>query len=497
MQLGMSVTTPVSSSPVGGHGREDIDALPILVGVTALLLVAVVVVATLLVVLWFRWRNHRQPGDDEEEEPCSPSAIPRRDGLSSALSRRFQLPLSLLRMSHRESVNTEMSEQTVNRMSHRSSLSSLAKLDHQPQFLQPNPTYSVSNLSICGPTLEEEEVEEIAPYDVHFYGHLDSSMVTDFLQSYTSVYYDEPFVMMEPESPLEVAPLNVREIRQIGVGQFGQVVLAETVGLSLSGLKLGHGDRGVSNRVAVKKLKPDAEPEVEEAFQREIKIMSGLDHENIVRLLAVCSVKHPFIVMEYMENGDLNQYLRKHRNVTPVGTPSGKFQLSMPTLLYMAVQIASGMKYLASLRFVHRDLATRNCLVGQNYTVKISDFGMSRGLYSSHYFRLKGRAILPVRWMATECFYGKFSESTDIWAFGVAMWEIFVLAKKQPFDKMSNAEVIDDAMKGPRRQLLAKPACCPPEAYEVMLQCWVHEPEARANFDNVYGSLAELYSTYS
>ena len=270
--------------------------------------------------------------------------------------------------------------------------------------------------------------------------------------------------------------------------------MAETIGLSLNDLKLStsNDDKSISILVALKKLKPNAERSVKEAFAKEIKFMSRLNNDNVVRLLGICSSSDPFIIMEYMENGDLNQYLRKFE-IVPLEAPPGENQLPPSTLLYMALQIAMGLQYLASLRFVHRDLATRNCLVGANYLVKIADFGMSRSLYSSDYYRIRGRAMLPIRWMANECFYGQFTEKTDVWAFGVTMWEIFTFAKKQPYERMSDQEVIDNSVKGPDRQLLPRPEDCPPEVYEVMLRCWVHEPSKRADFEETQSSLAALH----
>ena len=319
----------------------------------------------------------------------------------------------------------------------------------------------------------------------------------DRLCPYASIYND-PKPLMRSEGPLEVFPYNIKEKRNLGVGQFGHVVLAETVGVSLRDLRLSdvNDDKTVSVLVAVKKLKADADHFIKEAFEKEIKFMTRLRHENVVQLLGICLQEDAFIMMEYMESGDLNQYLRKSE-IAPPGTTPGKNQLLPSSLLYMSMQIANGMKYLASFHFIHRDLATRNCLVGKNNEVKIADFGMSRSLYSSYYYRIRGRAMLPIRWMANECFYGKFSEKTDVWAFGVTMWEIFTFAKKQPYEAMTDQEVIDDSIKGPDRQLLTRPEHCPAEVFDVMVGCWVDDPDKRVNFNDVHSSLAAVYNSDS
>ena len=314
------------------------------------------------------------------------------------------------------------------------------------------------------------------------------------LHPYFSIY-DDPRPLRRSEGPLEVPHQSIEQVRNLGMGQFGQVVLAKTNGLSLKDLKLSdsNDNKNVSILVAVKQLKPDADEVVKEAFEKEIKFMSRLNDDNVVRLLGICSTGNPFILMEYMENGDLNQYLHKHEISLSERIPEEN-KLPPSILLYMALQIASGMRYLASLRFIHRDLATRNCLVGENNVVKVADFGMSRSLYSSYYYRIRGRAMLPIRWMANECFYGKFSEKTDVWAFGVTMWEIFTFAKKQPYEGLTDQEVIDDAVKGSDRELPPRPEYCPPEVYEVMLQCWIHEPDERVKFEELHSTLQAIYS---
>ena len=314
---------------------------------------------------------------------------------------------------------------------------------------------------------------------------------------------------MHPYAPIYTVPMNlpeskevllklfgsnIREIRELGMGLFGKVILAETVGLSAKDLRLSESDddKSKSTLVAVKKLKSDAPSTTKESFEKEVNFMSRLTDRNVIRILGVCYEDTPFIMMEYMERGDLNQYLQKFKTLSTTDSePQG--QITTSTLVHIATQIASAMKYLASHNFVHRDLATRNCLVGPNYLVKISDFGMSRSLYDSHYYRIHGHFSLPVRWMSFECFYGKFSQKSDVWAFGVTMWEIFALAKEQPYNNMSDKQIIEDALRGKNRMTLAKPDMCPLEVYKIMLECWAHNSEQRATFEELFQLLTSVY----
>ena len=313
-----------------------------------------------------------------------------------------------------------------------------------------------------------------------------SSSDCEYLQPYAPIYTLPSDLPKSKGVPLKVYISNVREIQELGMGHFGKVILAETVGLSAHelGISESDDDKSKSTLVAVKKLKSDAPNATREAFEKEVNFMSRLTDRNVIRILGVCYEDTPFIMMEYMEKGDLNQYLQKFKALSSTDSePQGL--ITTNTLVHITTQIASAMKYLASHNFVHRDLATRNCLVGPNYQVKISDFGMSRSLYDSHYYRIHGRFVLPVRWMAYECFYGKFSQNSDVWAFGVTMWEIFTLAKEQPYNDMSDKQVVEDALKGKNRKILAKPDMCPVEVYKIMLDCWPHNSRWRATFQEL------------
>ncbi|XP_038161251.1 high affinity nerve growth factor receptor [Cyprinodon tularosa] len=270
---------------------------------------------------------------------------------------------------------------------------------------------------------------------------------------------------------------------ELGEGAFGKVYLAECANLSPDSDKM---------LVAIKTLK-DANESTRQDFQREAELLTVLQHQHIVRFYGVCTDGEPLaMVFEYMRHGDLNRFLRAHgpdarmleeSKMPPMG------QLTLPQMLHIAAQIASGMVYLASLHFVHRDLATRNCLVGEGLVVKIGDFGMSRDIYSTDYYRVGGRTMLPIRWMPPESImYRKFTTESDIWSFGVVLWEIFTYGK-QPWYQLSNSEAIECITQG---RELERPRTCPKEVYLLMQGCWQREPQQRMVIKDIHSRLLEL-----
>uniref|UniRef100_A0A673HXM6 receptor protein-tyrosine kinase n=1 Tax=Sinocyclocheilus rhinocerous TaxID=307959 RepID=A0A673HXM6_9TELE len=284
---------------------------------------------------------------------------------------------------------------------------------------------------------------------------------------------------------------------KLGEGQFGEVHLCEAEGLAEflgEGAPLPEQD-GRPVLVAVKQLRADATSNARNDFLKEIKIMSRLNNPNIIQLLCVCVSSDPLcMVTEYMENGDLNMFLSQREIESTLTHANNIPSVSIADMLHMSVQISSGMKYLASLNFVHRDLATRNCLLDRHLTIKISDFGMSRNLYSSDYYRIQGRAVLPIRWMAWESILlGKFTTASDVWAFGVTLWEIFTLCKEQPYSLLSDEQVIENTGEFFRNQgrqiFLSAPPLCPSSLFELMMRCWSRDIADRPTFHRLYQAL--------
>ena len=313
------------------------------------------------------------------------------------------------------------------------------------------------------------------------------------LQIFAPIYTVPTMLPEGFQQPIEITSDNIKEKEDLGTGQFGKVILATTNGLSLKDMQLSKTDdnQDTSIHVAVKKLKPNPSEVQQEAFDKEVKFMSCLKHQNIVCILGVCYRNPTFIMMEYMEKGELNQFLQRYSEIVPITTPSNNAQITTSTVVHMASQIVSAMQYLAGLTFVHRDLATRNCLVGTNFTVKVADLGVNTNLYRSHYYRVKGNMLLPIRWMATECFDGKFSEKSDVWAFGITMWELFTLSKDKPYPNLSDEEVIHNALKRKHRHFPSRSIACPQLVYEIMEKCWVNLKD-RATFQEITETLQRI-----
>lgn len=201
-----------------------------------------------------------------------------------------------------------------------------------------------------------------------------------------------------------------------------------------------------------------------------------------------------------MAYGDLNEYLRDRspRNLCSLVRSSLEARIRLPnplalcctSQLCIAKQVAAGMAYLSERKFVHRDLATRNCLVGENMVVKIADFGLSRNMYSADYYKANENDAIPIRWMPPESiFYNRYTTESDVWAYGVVLWEIFSYGM-QPYYGMAHEEVIYYVRDG---NVLSCPDNCPLELYNLMRLCWSKLPADRPSFASIHRILERMY----
>ncbi|OAD52465.1 Proto-oncogene tyrosine-protein kinase ROS [Eufriesea mexicana] len=268
----------------------------------------------------------------------------------------------------------------------------------------------------------------------------------------------------------------------LGSGAFGEVFQGNAKDLERPGI----------TPVAIKTLRKGASAQEKTEFLQEARLMSHFRHKHVLRLLGVClDTDPPLLVLELMEAGDLLSYLRASRSLQP----SDSHALRLQDLLAMCEDVARGCRYLEELHFVHRDLACRNCLVSardrENRVVKIGDFGLARDIYKNDYYRKEGEGLLPVRWMAPESLVdGVFTSQSDVWAFGVLMWEITSLGQ-QPYPARTNIEVLHHVRAGGR---LPKPLNCPPALHQLMLRCW-SVADARPSFKVCLENIVSLRST--
>ncbi|XP_042365393.1 muscle, skeletal receptor tyrosine-protein kinase [Plectropomus leopardus] len=325
---------------------------------------------------------------------------------------------------------------------------------------------------------------------------LPSELLLDRLHP-NPMYQRVPLLLNSKLLALEYPRNNIQYVRDIGEGAFGRVFQARAPGLL---------PMESFTMVAVKMLKEEASADMQNDFQREAALMAQFDHPNIVRLLGVCAVGKPMCLMfEYMAHGDLNEFLRRRspnqsvRTLSRASLSGRSFSseleaglLSCAEQLSISKQIAAGMAYLSERKFVHRDLATRNCLVGEEMVVKIADFGLSRNIYSADYYKANENDAIPIRWMPPESiFYNRYTTESDVWAYGVVLWEIFSNGM-QPYYGMGHEEVIYYVRDG---HILSCPENCPLELYNLMRLCWSTPPSDRPSFSSIHRILERMHQS--
>ncbi|XP_053785986.1 focal adhesion kinase 1 isoform X1 [Desmodus rotundus] len=254
--------------------------------------------------------------------------------------------------------------------------------------------------------------------------------------------------------------------RCIGEGQFGDVHQGVYVGPENPALA-----------VAIKTCKNCTSDSVREKFLQEALTMRQFDHPHIVKLIGVITENPVWIIMELCTLGELRSFLQVR-----------KYSLDLASLILYAYQLSTALAYLESKRFVHRDIAARNVLVSSNDCVKLGDFGLSRYMEDSTYYKAsKGK--LPIKWMAPESInFRRFTSASDVWMFGVCMWEILMHGVK-PFQGVKNNDVIGRIENGER---LPMPPNCPPTLYSLMTKCWAYDPSRRPRFTELKAQLSTV-----
>ncbi len=261
----------------------------------------------------------------------------------------------------------------------------------------------------------------------------------------------------------EIDRRQIRLVRKLGAGQFGEV---------WEGLWNG------TTSVAVKTLKPGTMSAHE--FLQEAALMKKLRHQKLIQLYAVCTKEEPiYIVTELMKHGSLLEYLRGEGR-----------SMKLPQLIDMSSQVAGGMAYLEEQNYIHRDLAARNILVGENLICKVADFGLARVIDEDIYEAHTG-AKFPIKWTAPEAaMYNRFTIKSDVWSFGVVLYEIITYGRF-PYPGMTNAQVLEQLQQGYR---MPRPMGCPDKLYDIMLDCWREEPANRPTFETLQWQLEEFFT---
>ncbi|XP_066477204.1 fibroblast growth factor receptor 3 isoform X2 [Tiliqua scincoides] len=281
--------------------------------------------------------------------------------------------------------------------------------------------------------------------------------------------------------------------KPLGEGCFGQVVMADAIGI----------DKEKPNKpitVAVKMLKDDATDKDLSDLVSEMEMMKMIGkHKNIINLLGACTQDGPlYVLVEYASKGNLREYLRARR---PPGMDYSfdtcklpEEQLTFKDLVSSAYQVARGMEYLASQKCIHRDLAARNVLVTEDNVMKIADFGLARDVHNIDYYKKTTNGRLPVKWMAPEALFDRvYTHQSDVWSFGVLLWEIFTLGGS-PYPGIPVEELFKLLKEGHR---MDKPANCTHDLYMIMRECWHAVPSQRPTFKQLVEDLDRVLTVTS
>uniref|UniRef100_A0A668AD97 Focal adhesion kinase 1 n=1 Tax=Myripristis murdjan TaxID=586833 RepID=A0A668AD97_9TELE len=283
---------------------------------------------------------------------------------------------------------------------------------------------------------------------------------------YAEIIDEEDTYTMPSTRDYEIQRDRIELGRCIGEGQFGDVH---------QGVYISPENPALS--VAVKTCKNSTSDSVREKFLQEALTMRQFDHPHIVKLMGVITENPVWIIMELCTLGELRSFLQVR-----------KYSLDLATLILYSYQLSTALAYLESKRFVHRDIAARNVLVSTVDCVKLGDFGLSRYMEDSSYYKAsKGK--LPIKWMAPESInFRRFTSASDVWMFGVCMWEILMYGIK-PFQGVKNNDVIGRIENGER---LAMPPQCPPTLYSLMTKCWSYDPSKRPRFTELKTQLSTI-----
>uniref|UniRef100_A0A3Q2DBR6 Focal adhesion kinase 1 n=1 Tax=Cyprinodon variegatus TaxID=28743 RepID=A0A3Q2DBR6_CYPVA len=283
---------------------------------------------------------------------------------------------------------------------------------------------------------------------------------------YAEIIDEEDTYTMPSTRDYEIQRDCIELGRCIGEGQFGDVH---------QGVYISQENPALS--VAVKTCKNSTSDSVREKFLQEALTMRQFDHPHIVKLMGVITENPVWIIMELCTLGELRSFLQVR-----------KYSLDLATLILYSFQLSTALAYLESKRFVHRDIAARNVLVSTVDCVKLGDFGLSRYMEDSSYYKAsKGK--LPIKWMAPESInFRRFTTASDVWMFGVCMWEILMYGIK-PFQGVKNNDVIGRIENGER---LAMPPQCPPTLYSLMTKCWSYDPSKRPRFNELKTQLSTI-----